>query len=144
VVVLIYEPDIPRCQALLASMLHLALSLPGRSSAVPAPLHLFRARASSLSFSLLPPTASSFPTSEHYDGDGSDAGEYDDDEGERPRGRPDPDVLPTLLAYKDGELARTWVRVDWEVKEDGVEGLLRREGILGQRLAPGDDLSDDE
>ena len=41
-------------------------------------------------------------------------------------GRPDPDVLPTLLAYRDGELEGTWVRVDWEVGEEGVEGLLRR------------------
>lgn len=48
-----------------------------------------------------------------------------DDQGQ-PVGRPDPDVLPTLLAYRDGELERTWVRVDWEVGEDGVEGLLRR------------------
>lgn len=42
------------------------------------------------------------------------------------KGRPDPDVLPTMLAYKDGELEKTWVRVDWEVGEEGVEGLLRR------------------
>jgi hypothetical protein len=41
-------------------------------------------------------------------------------------GKPDPDVLPTLLAYKDGELEKTWIRVDWDVGEDGVEGLLRR------------------
>ena len=38
----------------------------------------------------------------------------------------DPDVLPTLLAYRHGELEKTWIRVDWEVGEDGVEGLLRK------------------
>jgi len=41
-------------------------------------------------------------------------------------GVPDPDVLPTLLAYKDGELEKTWVRVDFEVGAEGLEGLLLR------------------
>jgi hypothetical protein len=41
-------------------------------------------------------------------------------------GQPDLDVLPTLLAYRDGELEKTWIRVDWDVDEDGVEGLLRK------------------
>ena len=72
-------------------MIHLSLSLPPRT-----PISLFRARATSLDFSLLP------------------------------SGDADIDVLPTLSAYRDGGLAKTWVRVDWEVGEDGVEGLLRR------------------
>ncbi|WVQ85938.1 hypothetical protein IAT38_008106 [Cryptococcus sp. DSM 104549] len=109
VVILIYEPDIPRCNALLASLLHLSLNLPPY---LPSPLLLLRARASSLSFSLLP------PKSGDVDADGE------------PLGRPDPDVLPTILAYKDGVLEKTWIRADWDVTEDGVEGLLRREGIL--------------
>lgn len=41
-------------------------------------------------------------------------------------GEPDLAVLPTILAYRDGELERTWIRVDWEVGEDGVHGLLQR------------------
>jgi len=57
---------------------------------------LFRARATSLEFSL------------------------------SPSGEADLDVLPTILAYKDGELEKTWIRIDWEVGEDGVEGLLRK------------------
>jgi hypothetical protein len=38
----------------------------------------------------------------------------------------DPDVLPTMLVYKDGELERNWIRVDWEIGEGDLEGLLRR------------------
>jgi len=45
---------------------------------------------------------------------------------DRDEGIPDPDVLPTLLAYKDGELEKTWIRVDWEIGEEGLEGLLRK------------------
>lgn len=60
---------------------------------------------------------------DEIDGDSDDGAGEDEAE---PRGRPDPDVLPALLAYKDGELERTWVRVDWEVGEEGIEGLLKR------------------
>jgi hypothetical protein len=55
-----------------------------------------------------------------------DVYDLDVDEDGNPLGRPDPDVLPTLLVYRDGELVKTWVRVDWEVGQDGVEGLLKR------------------
>jgi hypothetical protein len=81
-------------------MLSLSLSLP-----TPAPVSLFRARATSLEFSLLTPRD---PT----------------DPDELPRA--DLDVLPTLLVYRDGELEESYIRVDWQVKEDGVEGLLKR------------------
>lgn len=53
---------------------------------------------------------------------------------EEPKRLPDPDVLPSLLAYKDGELEKTWIRVDWDVSEDGVEGLLRR--FVMSEIAP--------
>lgn len=92
--------DLPRCSSLLASTLAVALRLPPGS-----PVRLLRARATSLEFSLLPPTDPNDPDEEV---------------------RPDKDVLPTLLAYRNGELQKTWIRVDWEVGEDGVEGLLRR------------------
>ncbi|KAK4685674.1 hypothetical protein P7C73_g4471, partial [Tremellales sp. Uapishka_1] len=115
VVVLVYEPYIPRCQDILASVLHLSLNLPPASS-LPTPLLLLRARATSLSFSMLPATTASTPV--------------DDENLDETGARPDPDVLPSLLAYRDGELEKTWIRVDWEVSEDGVEGLLRRAGIL--------------
>jgi hypothetical protein len=49
--------------------------------------------------------------------------------------RPDKDVLPTLLAYKNGELQKTWIRVDWEVGEGGVEALLRRFVLLDSQLS---------
>ncbi|RXK41992.1 hypothetical protein M231_00713 [Tremella mesenterica] len=130
-VVLIYESEIQRCQTILASMLHLSLNLPPTI----VPLALFRARATTLSFSLLP----------HLQPDPED--EYSDEEDER-KGKPDPDVLPTLLAYRNGELEKTWIRVDWDVGEEGVEGLLRKEGILPQigdlHFDGGNELNGDE
>lgn len=96
----------PRCDALLASL---------PTCGVPA----VRARATRIGFSLLP-----------SDGTRLDRG-YDDsdDEDEGAGGRADPDVLPTLLAYRDGELVHNWVRVDLEpayVKNGGLAGLLAR------------------
>lgn len=39
----------------------------------------------------------------------------------------DTDVLPTLLAYRDGDLVHSWVRVDWEAEAvGGLEDLLAR------------------
>lgn len=102
-------------------MLSLSLSLPAES--LPTPLLLLRARAISLSFSLL-----SHQNDASYLQDiGYDQNHDDDDfDVPSPKGRPDPDVLPTILAYKNGELEKTWIRADWEVDEGGVEGLLRR------------------
>ncbi|KIR53587.1 hypothetical protein I315_03710 [Cryptococcus gattii Ru294] len=119
-IVLIYEPGIPQCNALSASLLHLSLNLPVSLS-----IALYRARASAIAFSLLP--ASSSATTSLVIDDEFQVREVMDEE---PKRLPDPDVLPSLLAYKDGELEKTWIRVDWDVSEDGVEGLLRREGIL--------------
>lgn len=102
--------DIARCQELLASTVALARGLPGNLAE---PVALVRARASQLAFSLLP--AQPRPHGDNYD----------DDEDEE-EALPDPDVLPTMLVYRDGELERTWVRVDFDLRDDGVEGLLRR------------------
>ena len=78
------------------------------------PITLLRARATTLHFSLLP---SSRPQTEYDD---------EDDEEEEEEVEADPDVLPTMLVYKDGELERNWIRVDWEIGEGDLEGLLRR------------------
>jgi hypothetical protein len=78
------------------------------------PITLLRARATTLHFSLLP---SSRPQTEH---------DNEDDEEEEEEVEADPDVLPTMLVYKDGELERNWIRVDWEIGEGDLEGLLRR------------------
>lgn len=90
----------PRCHSIMASTLSLSLSLPASSS-----LTILRARATSLEFSLLPKEDPSDPDEEP---------------------RADEDVLPTLLAYRNGELEKTWIRVDWETGDDGIEGLLKR------------------
>lgn len=89
----------------------------------------YRARASAIAFSLLP--ASSSATTSLVIDDEFQVKEVMDEE---PKRLPDPDVLPSLLAYKDGELEKTWIRVDWDVSEDGVEGLLRRFVMSG--IAP--------
>lgn len=71
-----------------------------------------KARATALSFSLLPTPLAPLQENTH-----------DSTEEEEPRA--DTDVLPTLLAYRDGELVHSWIRVDW-CAVDGVEVLLRR------------------
>ena len=83
------------------------------------PITLLRARATTLRFSLLP---SSRPQGGHR--------EDEDEDEEEEEVEADPDVLPTMLVYKDGELERNWIRVDWEIGEGDLEGLLRRLVIL--------------
>ncbi|KAJ9111308.1 hypothetical protein QFC20_002599 [Naganishia adeliensis] len=74
---------------------------------------------------LLLPSMSTLSTLNEHDTDDS---EEPADEEEETR-RADTDVLPTLLAYRDGELVHTWIRVDWCAPE-GVEAMLRSSGVL--------------
>ena len=99
---------IPRCTDLLASLLSLSLSLDYSINE----MTILRARATRLGFSLLP--------------NATKDEQADEDDRDQEEVQADIDVLPTLLVYLDGELVKNWVRVDWEVKEDGVEGLLKR------------------
>jgi hypothetical protein len=77
---------------------------------------LLRARATTLHFSLLP--SNSQPRTRDHDDD-------DEDDEEEEEVEADPDVLPTILVYKNGELERNWIRVDWEIGDGTLEGLLR-------------------
>jgi hypothetical protein len=43
----------------------------------------------------------------------------------------DTDMLPTILVYEQGELLHTWVRVDWEAGQDGIENLLLKYAQIG-------------
>lgn len=104
-------------------MLELSTSLASPSTSLTTPITLLRARATTLSFSLLPTSTSSHPRSAHPHADDDDDDDEDREEEER---EADPDVLPTLLAYKDGELERKWIRVDWDIGQGDLEGLLRR------------------
>jgi hypothetical protein len=98
-------------------MLELSTTLSAPSFFLDTPITLLRARATTLSFSLLPtPSRDRDATTNEQDGE-------DTDEEER---EADPDVLPTILAYKDGELQRKWIRVDWDIGEGSLETLLRR------------------
>jgi len=83
------------------------------------PITLLRARATTLHFSLLPSSRPSSGRAETSDDD-------DEDEEEEEEVEADPDVLPTMLVYKDGELERNWIRVDWEIGDGNLEELLRR------------------
>ncbi|WVQ73203.1 hypothetical protein IAR50_002769 [Cryptococcus sp. DSM 104548] len=157
--VFIYEPDLPRCDDISSSLLHLKLNLPYNTTT-----SIYCARATCLGFSLLPPVITpespediaivgedldvlrreiqdiSLRSRKNHDNDHdsetaviAELVEYVRRREEKKKpflGKPDLDVLPTLLAYKDGELEKTWIRVDWEVGQDGVAGLLRREGVL--------------
>lgn len=98
-------------------MLELSTALSAPSTYLNTPITLLRARATTLAFSLLPSNAGR--------GDGEQKTSEEDDEVEEER-EADPDVLPTILAYKDGELERNWIRVDWEIGEGSLESLLRR------------------
>ncbi len=105
--------DVPRCKPLLQAILSLSQHLSNHHQQPPT---FIQARATSLSFSLLPSEPSL-----HEQDRGED---QEDDTHEKNSRRSDPDVLPTLLAYRDGELMKTFVRVDWEAGADG-EGLER-------------------
>jgi hypothetical protein len=118
-IVCCFAQDMPRCESVMGEILSLARKYPTDSGNDGGPIWL-KARATALSFSLLPSTT---PLSTLNENDTDESDEYADDE-EAPR-EADPDVLPTLLAYRDGELVHTWIRVDWCAPE-GVEALLRR------------------
>lgn len=111
--------DVLRCETVMKELLALARKYPTDAGNGGRPMWL-KARATALSFSLLP-SANPLPTLDEHDTDESDDHPAEDEE----LRRADTDVLPTLLAYRDGELVHTWIRVDWCATE-GVEALLRR------------------
>ncbi|KAL1943015.1 hypothetical protein VTO73DRAFT_4686 [Trametes versicolor] len=141
VVVHIYDPSLDRCAAVDETLSRLARSYPSTK--------FLRARAgaigfasssgskpsagpvSSLNASRLMSQRRGVPTrrddhsddeDEDEDDERGDADQWEDDE-------VDTDVLPTLLVYRGGDLAHSWVRVDWEAKQ-GLEEFLKRHAIL--------------
>lgn len=109
-------------------MLDLSTKLSSPSTSLSTPITLYRARATTLAFSLLPSSSSSTSASRHtrHNNRHGDRDEDDDDDEAEAEAEADPDVLPTLLAYKDGEIERKWIRVDWDIGQGDLEGLLRR------------------
>ncbi|EJD07777.1 uncharacterized protein FOMMEDRAFT_164656 [Fomitiporia mediterranea MF3/22] len=148
VVVHLYDPSLDRCHDLDTELSQLARTNPDTK--------FLRARASVLGFasssSTMSRTISSSNTRSNlrasrnriteaddeddpyaYDekDNTSDAfDEVDEDEDYNQDADVDLDVLPTLLAYCDGELVHTWVRVDWEAGPAGVNDLLTKHHIL--------------
>ncbi len=90
-------------------------------------LLLLQGRATALSFSLLPDDRSQATHAAEVEEDDSDSDEVEDED-VPPSRRADPDVLPSLLAYREGELRETFIRIDWEAGADGagLEDLLLR------------------
>lgn len=121
--IVLIAQDIARCQTLLAEMIELSttLSSPESHAHLETPLTLLRARATKIAFSLLPPSSTSSAICPPV----RDTDE-DDEEEEEEEGEADPDVLPTILAYRDGELEKNWIRVDLDIGDGTLEGLLRR------------------
>ncbi|KAF8754610.1 phosducin [Rhizoctonia solani] len=87
-----------------------------------------RARASAIGFAVLnsgsglfdpriAPVCAIDSDEEH----GSDAG---------PSVEVDVDMLPTVLVYRGGQLEHTFIRVDWEAGQGGIQNLLIKHGIL--------------
>ncbi|KAG8744345.1 hypothetical protein FRC10_010325 [Ceratobasidium sp. 414] len=54
----------------------------------------------------------------------------DDNEVVEPVIQVDTDMLPTLLVYRAGQLEHTFVRVDWEAGDGGIQNLLIKHGIM--------------
>ncbi|EIW58816.1 uncharacterized protein TRAVEDRAFT_20712 [Trametes versicolor FP-101664 SS1] len=140
VVVHIYDPSLDRCAAVDETLSRLARSYPSTK--------FLRARAGAIGFASSGSRPSAGPVSslnasrlmsqqrgvparrddhsddedEDEDDERGDADQWEDDE-------VDTDVLPTLLVYRGGDLAHSWVRVDWEAKQ-GLEEFLKRHAIL--------------
>ncbi|KAL5483321.1 hypothetical protein ACEPAI_8552 [Sanghuangporus weigelae] len=163
VVVHLYDSSLDRCHDLDAELSRLARLNPDTK--------FLRARASAVGFAsssssisrTLPSAAGSRANlrsaprrimeddeEDPYAYDEKDVPESDGDEDDGEYGRDedvDLDVLPTLLVYRGGELVHTWVRVDWEAGQEGVEELLSKHHILrgtGAGFGNCGFLSDDE
>lgn len=139
VLVVIYEPDVDRCTPVLAEARMLRLNV-------------VSARASRIGFGLLPDdTTTRLDDDDDEDDDWRRVNASSSSWRPGTKGRADPDVLPTVLAYRDGELARTWVRIDLDMK-GSLESFLARwvvvyradgsEGVLGHVRSPVSDDSD--
>lgn len=90
-------------------------------------LTVVSAQASRIGFGLLPDNSTTTLDAEDSDDDADWSRLQAGSSSWKPGrvGKADPDVLPTVLAYRDGELARTWVRIDLEMTE-GLEAFLKR------------------
>ncbi|KAF8671464.1 phosducin [Rhizoctonia solani] len=120
VVVHIYELGVSRCAAVDESLARIARSHVSTK--------FLRARASAIGFAVLnsgsglfdpriAPVCAIDSDEEH----GSDAG---------PSVEVDVDMLPTVLVYRGGQLEHTFIRVDWEAGQGGIQNLLIKHGIL--------------
>ncbi|KAH7098366.1 thioredoxin-like protein [Auriculariales sp. MPI-PUGE-AT-0066] len=131
VVVHIYEESLDRCAHLDSVLVDLARRHPQTK--------FLRARAAALGFASKPSAKPARPTtrsrlapSSFRDGEEEEEDASSDKDGERSDEEDDvdTDMLPTLLAYLDGDLVHNWVRVDWDVKIDDVEELLSKHHIV--------------
>ncbi|KAG8715582.1 hypothetical protein FRC09_016489 [Ceratobasidium sp. 395] len=121
VVVHIYELGVARCSAIDEALARLARSYVSTK--------FVRTRASAIGFAAISSGADSStfdsriaPRRPMTDGD--------DEEIDEPMIEVDTEMLPTLLIYRAGQLEHTFIRVDWEAGEGGIQNLLVKHGII--------------
>ncbi|KAI0795049.1 hypothetical protein C8Q75DRAFT_730869 [Abortiporus biennis] len=151
VLVHIYDPSLDRCATIDETLARLARSYPN--------VKFLRARAGAIGFATSATSSRSrhlqprapftltrtpsrrilvpgrYPAEEDDEDEDDSEGEGSEDEGWGDDAV-DTDVLPTMLAYRAGELVHTWVRVDWEATM-GLEEFLRRHHILSDSSSNG-------
>ncbi|KAG8793832.1 hypothetical protein FRC12_001462 [Ceratobasidium sp. 428] len=121
VVVHIYELGVTRCSAIDEALARLARSYVSTK--------FVRTRASVIGFAAISSGADSStfdsriaPRRPMTDGD--------DEEIDEPMIEVDTEMLPTLLIYRAGQLEHTFIRVDWEAGEGGIQNLLVKHSII--------------
>ncbi|CEL54798.1 Phosducin-like protein OS=Bos taurus GN=PDCL PE=2 SV=1 [Rhizoctonia solani AG-1 IB] len=133
VVVHIYELGLSRCAAVDESLARIARSHVSTK--------FLRTRASAIGFAVLnsgsglfDPRAAPARVTDSDEENGSDAS---------PSVNVDVDMLPTVLVYRGGQLEHTFIRVDWEAGQGGIQNLLINHGVLPSisfSANPGDSL----
>lgn len=125
VVIHIYELGLARCSTVDEALAKLARSYVSTK--------FVRTRASAIGFAAL----SSGSNPSVFDprvAPRRQSNEEDEDEDEENTGQPsievDTDMLPTLLAYRAGQLEHTFIRVDWEAGNGGIQNLLIKHGVI--------------
>lgn len=121
VVVHIYELGVARCAAVDEALARLARSHVSTK--------FLRTRASAIGFAVLSSGASSTVFDPRMASRRPAESDDEDDEG-NPSVEVDTEMLPTVLVYRGGQLEHTFIRVDWEAGEAGIQNLLIKHGIL--------------
>ncbi|KAJ1305454.1 hypothetical protein OPQ81_000464 [Rhizoctonia solani] len=133
VVVHIYELGVSRCAAVDEALARIARSHVSTK--------FLRTRASAIGFAVLNSVPGVFDPRVATTRKTESDEEYDSDTA--PQVEVDTDMLPTVLVYRAGQLEHTFIRVDWEAGDGGIQNLLIKHGVLPSMsfsANPGDSL----